>query len=297
MEPRYLIEKENGVILKNQKDFELEHIFECGQCFRWDKEPNGSYTGVAFGKILNISKTGDDIHFNHTSKKDFKEIWTSYFDLDTDYGIIKRKLSLEDEVMQQAVAFGQGIRILRQELWEALISFILSANNNIPRIKKIIQLLSQRYGQYLGTLGGKDYFTFPEAMVLKDVRKEELMSCNTGYRAAYIIKSAAQILQRLEEIEKLHESDWEGCHRWLLEFSGVGPKVANCVAFFALAKLEAFPVDVWIKRLMEHFYFKEETAAPNIEHFAQEKFGQYAGYAQQYLFYYGRTLGIGKGER
>ncbi len=297
MEQRNVIEKENGIILKNQQDFELSHIFDCGQCFRWEREPDGSYTGVAYGKILNVNKIGQEIHFNHTNQKDFEEIWTGYFDLNTDYSSIKQTLAKEDAVMEQAVAFGGGIRILRQDFWEALISFILSANNNIPRIKKIIGLISQRYGQYLGTFEGKDYYSFPEAAVLKEVSKEELMACNTGYRAGYIIAAAAQLLQRQTEIDRLQEADWENCHRWLMEFTGVGPKVANCIAFFSMSKLEAFPVDVWIKRLMEHFYFKEEKPAPYIERYAKTKFGQYAGYAQQYLFYYGRSLGIGKGER
>lgn len=297
MEQRNVIEKENGIILKNQQDFELSHIFDCGQCFRWEREPDGSYTGVAYGKILNVNKIGQEIHFNHTNQKDFEEIWTGYFDLNTDYSSIKQTLAKEDAVMEQAVAFGGGIRILRQELWEALISFILSANNNIPRIKKIIGLISQRYGQYLGTFEGKDYYSFPEAAVLKEVSKAELVACNTGYRAGYIIAAAAQLLQRQTEIDRLQEADWENCHRWLMEFTGVGPKVANCIAFFSMSKLEAFPVDVWIKRLMEHFYFKEEKPAPYIERYAKTKFGQYAGYAQQYLFYYGRSLGIGKGER
>ncbi|GAB6086377.1 DNA-3-methyladenine glycosylase family protein [Alkaliphilus crotonatoxidans] len=297
MEQRNVIEKENGIILKNQQDFELSHIFDCGQCFRWEREPDGSYTGVAYGKILNVNKIGQEIHFNHTNQKDFEEIWTGYFDLNTDYASIKQTLAKEDAVMEQAVAFGGGIRILRQDFWEALISFILSANNNIPRIKKIIGLISQRYGQYLGTFEGKDYYSFPEAAVLKEVSKEELMACNTGYRAGYIIAAAAQLLQRQTEIDRLQEADWENCHRWLMEFTGVGPKVANCIAFFSMSKLEAFPVDVWIKRLMEHFYFKEEKPAPYIERYAKTKFGQYAGYAQQYLFYYGRSLGIGKGER
>lgn len=291
-----ILQKNDRIIVKNMVDFEISHIFDCGQCFRWDKETDDSYTGVAFGRVLNVKKEGNDVILNNTNLDDFHNIWTSYFDFKTDYTSIKNHLKGEDEVMKQAVEYGHGIRILRQEFWETLISFIISANNNIPRIKKIIQLISERYGQPLGEYKGKLYYAFPTPEALSSLSKDELISCNTGYRAGYIINSAAQFLEESFDVQLLNQWEGEQCHKRLLEFSGVGPKVANCIAFFSLAKLEAFPVDVWIKRLMEYFYFKEPTTAKDIEKYAREKFGQYAGYAQQYLFYYGRELELGKGD-
>lgn len=285
----------NGILVAGLQDFCLAHIFECGQCFRWDREADGSYTGVALNRVVNLKETEAGLRLIGTTHEEFMNLWVPYFDLNTDYGAIKGFLTKEDPVMAQAVAFGSGIRILRQEFWETLASFIISANNNIPRIKGIIGQLSRKYGQPLGSFQGKTYYSFPEPEVLAELSKEELLACNTGYRANYLIKAARQILDGTVSLEDLGEASFDAVHQRLMEFSGVGPKVANCVAFFALGKLEAFPVDVWIKRLMEHFYFGENRSEKEIEAYARSKYGKYAGYAQQYLFFYGREQGIGKG--
>nr|WP_204402675.1 DNA glycosylase [Alkaliphilus hydrothermalis] len=292
-----LLEMDNKVILEGAVDFEPKHVFECGQCFRWDQARDGSYTGVAYNRILNVKKEDNKIVFDNTNLKDFQNIWTEYFDLSTNYTDIKSRLIKEDPVMMEATEFGGGIRILRQELWETIVSFIISANNNIPRIKKIVNLLSERYGDLIGTYEGKKYYSFPRPEVLAKLTKEEVMDCNTGYRAAYIIGTAQEFAERNLQMEDFLNPKEGDYHKKLLELKGVGPKVANCIAFFSLGKLEAFPIDVWVKRLMEHFYFKIETPGGEIQRFAKEKFGQHAGYAQQYLFYYGRELGIGKGDK
>ncbi|WP_026478929.1 DNA-3-methyladenine glycosylase family protein [Alkaliphilus transvaalensis] len=292
-----MIERDNSVILINAEDFEPKHIFECGQCFRWDQEADGSYTGVAFNRVINVKKENNEIIIDNTNKKDFEEIWTSYFDLETNYGAIKDRLVIDDPVMKQATTFGSGIRILRQDLWETVISFIISANNNIPRIKKIVNSMSEKYGDFIGTYKGKNYYSFPKPEVIAQLTKDSLMSCNTGYRAAYIINTAIQVSDNgliVGDYQNPADGDYL---KKLMELNGVGPKVANCIAFFSLGKLEAFPIDVWVKRLMEHFYFCQETPGGEIQRFAKEKFGQHAGYAQQYLFYYGRELGIGKGDK
>ncbi|ABW19982.1 DNA-3-methyladenine glycosylase family protein [Alkaliphilus oremlandii] len=289
-----IVERDQEILVKNLQDFDPKHIFECGQCFRWDKEQDGSYTGVAFGKVLNVKKEEDNVIFKHSNKEEFHKIWIPYFDLDKDYGKIKAALIKEDEIMKSAADLGNGIRILQQDSWETLISFIISSNNNIPRIKKAVNLISERFGLYLGEYDGKKQYSFPEPEVVCALSNEELTSCGVGYRAKYIIDTAKAVVEKnilLDELKKLDSSD---CFEALLQFNGVGPKVANCILFFAMGKVDAFPVDVWVKRVMEHFYFKKDTPNKEIERFAKEKFGEYAGYGQQYLFYYAREAGIGK---
>ncbi|SCY73205.1 DNA-3-methyladenine glycosylase family protein [Alkaliphilus peptidifermentans] len=286
----------NKIIVKNVKDFELKDIFECGQCFRWRKEDDNSYTGVAYNKLLNINKIDEDIHLLNTNPIDFEEIWINYFDLNTDYAIIKKNLIKKDDVMKRATSFGNGIRILKQEPWETIVSFIVSANNNIPRIMKAIELLCSKYGEEIGSFNGKLYYSFPRPEIIAKLKPEDLSACNMGYRGPYIIKTANQVLSNPNLIPMLRAQNTDHCRKGLIDFSGVGPKVANCIAFFAFGKLDAFPVDVWVKRLMEYFYFHSEMKPKEIEDFAKNQYGSYAGYAQQYLFYYGRELGIGKGD-
>lgn len=289
-----IIEKQNAVILKNMKDFELKHIFECGQCFRWDLQEDHSYTGVAFRRVINVRIEEDQIIFDHTNIDDFNHIWFDYFDLSKDYGKIKEDLSKDDDIMKSATAFGYGIRILQQDPWETLISFIISSNNSIHRIKKSVRLLSERFGERIGEYGGITYYSFPSPQAIYHLTQEDLEACGVGYRAKYILSTARAIVDENISLEGFKEMDTEHCFKALLQFTGVGPKVANCILLFAMGKLEAFPVDVWVKRVMEHFYFHQDTPNKKIEEFAREKFGQYGGYAQQYLFYYARELGIGK---
>ncbi|SES87511.1 N-glycosylase/DNA lyase [Natronincola peptidivorans] len=286
--------KDNEVIIMKGKDFEPAHIFQCGQCFRWYKESDDSYTGIVQNKALNVGKIDGNIIFKNTNKEDFLDIWMDYFDLKTDYDEIKKKISRKDPIMQNAVSFGEGIRILKQEPWETLISFIISSNNNIPRIKASIEKLSEEYGEYLGVYCGKKRFGFPKPEVLAALSVEKIAACGTGYRASYIKSTAAAIAKAPTALETIKSLDIENCQRRLMEYQGVGPKVAQCILFFSMGKMEAFPVDVWVKRVMEHFYFHKETPASVIQQFAWEKYGGFAGYAQQYLFYYAREQGIGK---
>lgn len=149
---------ENGIILEGLEDFEPAHVFDCGQCFRWLRQEDGSYTGVAMGRVINVSKKGNNIHIDNTNLEDFENIWYEYFDLGRDYGALKKKLAKMDENLKKAVEFGPGIRILKQDGWEMLISFIISSNNRIPMIQRAINNISERYGRKIGTYRGKDYY-------------------------------------------------------------------------------------------------------------------------------------------
>jgi N-glycosylase/DNA lyase len=266
-------------------DFHPDHTLDCGQCFRWTKEPDDSYTGIVSGRIVNLtflsgqSPLTGTIVLENAEEAD-RDFWFDYFDLNTDYGIIKKSLSDADSIVAQAIAFGGGMRILRQEPWETLVSFILSANNNIPRIKKCVESLALHFGEEVGTYRGKTYYNLPTAEVLASLSPEELDVCKLGYRAKYLISTANEIKYR--GIETL-----EDC---IHSLSGVGPKVANCILLFSLAKLHRFPIDVWVRKVMHELYGFEEKDTKAMTAFADRVFGPYAGIAQQYLFYYMRSL-------
>ncbi|MBS4538081.1 8-oxoguanine DNA glycosylase [Clostridium sp. D2Q-11] len=288
-----LIEKDNRIILKDVKNFEPKHIFECGQCFRWNREEDGSYTGVAYGKVLNVDKEGNDVIFSNTNKEDFEKIWYNYFDLGRDYDEIKLKLS-KDETLRKAIEFGEGIRILRQDEWEILISFITSANNRIPMIKRALETLSERYGDFIEEYNGKKYYSFPTAEALNHLSVDDIKSCYTGFRGKYILSAANIVDNREIDIYAIKNVSTEDARKDLILFPGVGPKVADCIMLFSMNKPDAFPIDVWVKRVMEYFYLDEDTKLKDIQKYSQNRFGELAGFAQQYLFYYARELGIGK---
>lgn len=278
----------NGVLLRDVEHFEPEHIFECGQCFRWNRQEDGSYLGVAMGRVLRVRRTGEGILFEGTNMEDFQEIWIKYFDMKRDYGRIKEVLS-RDPVLEKAVKFGYGMRILRQDVWETLISFIISANNNIPRIKRTIEKLCRCFGEKV-EYNGEIYYLFPSPEKLVHAKEEDILNCGCGYRARYIA-SAARVVARGEmDIYAIENLDTHAGRQNLLRLQGVGPKIADCILLFSMGKYDAFPVDVWVKRVMEYFYLGKDTSLKAVQGFASRRFGRLAGFAQQYLFYYARGL-------
>ena len=279
--------KEQIFILENFKSFEPKHIFECGQCFRWNIEQDGSYTGVFGNNVLNVKKDGDKIIFKGLTEQNIIKVCTEYFDLDTNYDLIKNELSNIDDFLKTSIEYGEGIRILKQDLWETIISFIISANNNIPRIKGIIERISQKYGNQIEWNGSK-YYTFPTVKQLSKASVEELRELGLGFRDKRV-HDTTQIFMKnemtLEEFE--NEKDLELLKEKLLTLPGVGGKVADCILLFSLGKIEAFPVDTWIKKVMNELYV-DSTNITKINQYATQRFGEYAGIAQQYLFYYKR---------
>ncbi|WP_432662814.1 DNA glycosylase [Wukongibacter baidiensis] len=287
-------EIQNGVMLEDVKDFELPHIFECGQCFRWNKQEDGSYTGVALGRVINLKKEDNNVYIDNTTRDEFMNIWHNYFDLARNYGEIKERLGKLDETMKTSVEFGYGIRILKQDEWETLVSFIVSANNRIPMIKRAIEALSENYGEFIGEYKGKKYFSFPKPEVLNNLNIEDIQFSGIGFRAKYILSAAKLVATKEIDIYNLKGVDTDEAREQLILFPGIGPKVSDCIMFFSMDKDDAFPIDVWVKRVMEYFYVPEGTSLKKIQSFAQEKFGSIAGFAQQYLFYYARELKIGR---
>ncbi len=290
-----IIERDNQIILEGiSEDFEPQHVFDCGQCFRWLREEDGSYTGVVQGRVINVKKENDLIIFDNTNKEDFENIWFDYFDLGRNYTEIKNELKVMDEYLDKATEFGQGIRILQQDGWEMLISFIISANNRILMIQRAINNLSERYGKFIGEYRGKKYYAFPTPQELSQVSVEDIRACQTGFRDKYIKSVVDYVSENNVDILSYRKLNTDECIKELVKFNGVGPKVADCIALFGMQKYDTFPVDVWVKRVMEEFYVEDNLSLPKIRKFALEKFGDLAGFAQQYLFYYARELGIGR---
>lgn len=300
MDFNYIEDFKDGIVIKDVRNFELPHIFDCGQCFRWKREENGNYIGVALGKVIEVEKRNNDVLLYNTSQKDFKEIWADYFDLYRDYDEIKNILG-KDPILKKAVEFGRGIRLLKQDPFELIISFIISANNRIPMIKKAIKNISEKWGEPI-EYKEKTYYSFPKLDRLKEASLEELASCGTGFRNKYIVDTVQKIYcngtegqQNYDESYDIHwirMQEAEVCHRELQKFMGIGPKVADCIMLFSMQKYSAFPVDVWVKRAMNHFYLAPDVSLKKIRDFGIDKFGQLSGFAQQYLFYYARENSI-----
>jgi len=285
--------KEQKYIINKIESFELRDIFECGQCFRWNIEEDGSYTGIFRNNVVNVKKENETITFQGICENDIKSEIEDYFDLKRDYTKIKEELSKIDANMKTSVEYGKGIRILNQDLWETIISFIISANNNIPRIKGIIERLSKQYGKPI-KWNNNTYYTFPTPEELKDATVEEYRKLGLGFRDIRLYETTKMIIEKQVDLEKLEmEKDTIKVREELLKLSGVGPKVADCILLFStLKRLEVFPIDVWVRRVMNDLYIKEpdetKISKTKIEKLAQEKFGDIAGLAQQYLFYWRR---------
>lgn len=276
----------NNLIVTGLKDFNLKHIFECGQCFRFNEIEKNTYLGIAKGNALCISQDSESITLYETTEEDFKNIWYEYFDLGRDYGEIKKRLSF-DPIMENAISYGDGIRILNQDLWETVISFIISASNNIPRIKGIIERFCTSFGREINYMG-QTYYSFPDIGTIAKLSKEDLSVIRAGYRDKYIMDAAQKFQNGQINDGYIRSLTTPEAKKMLLTINGVGEKVCNCILLFGLQRVDSFPIDVWIKRIVEKLYFGEEQNIPTIAEFAKKHFGDIGGFAQQYLFFYAR---------
>ena len=276
--------------------FELKDIFECGQCFRWNIEENGSYTGVIKNCVLNVEKQGEKIVFTgnylNGNQEEFEKLIVEYFDLERDYSEIKQELSKVDNNIKESIKTGNGIRLLNQDLWETIISFIISANNNIPRIKGIIERLSKNYGERI-VWNNKDYYTFPSSKELSKASVEDLRKLGLGFRDQRVFETTKLINTNQFDLKKLYQLNTEEARELLLTLPGVGPKVADCILLFSdLKRMDVFPIDVWVRRVMNELYIhnidENKVNKKEIQKIANEKFGNLQGIAQQYLFYWKR---------
>lgn len=281
-------ENNGAIIVTELTDFNIKETLECGQCFRFEKLNEMHYKIIAMDRILYIKQDEKEVIFYPCSLDDFEKIWINYFDFNTDYAEIKRSIS-NDEIIKKATEYAGGIRILNQDRFECLLSFIISQNNNIPRIKGIIANMSKKYGTKL-----ENDYLFPSLEQLKNVTVDELMELRMGFRAKYIYDCIQKLCSGDVDIYNIDLLTTDELLKNLLVIKGVGQKVADCTMLFSMNRREVFPTDVWVKRVMQELYFDgNETDIKAIHSFAKNKWGNLAGYAQQYLFYYARSLKIG----
>lgn len=265
-----IVYEKNAIRIKNVKNFDLAQTLDCGQAFRWSVNDKGVWSGVAFGKYIELYNDNGDIIITGSSERDFSDFWSDYFDLPRDYSAVIDSFS-SNETLRLAASFASGIRILRQEPFEALCSFIISQNNNIPRIKGIISRLCENFGDPV-----KETYSFPSAEKLASLSVEDLAPIRSGFRAKYIIDAARKVSSGEIDLDSLKNLSYDEAQSVLLKIKGVGPKVADCALLYGCGHIEAFPKDVWIKRAINEYFGGE---IPECTKGA-------AGIAQQYIFYY-----------
>ncbi len=273
-----MTETERGILLREAGEdrFDPDLTFFCGQCFRW-REENGAYLGVAGGKVGRLLKTEDGLLLQEETPGDFQSFWKSYFDLEEDYSLLRQDLLSRCPALTEAAGELRGIRILRQEPWEALCSFIISQNNHIPRIRGIVERLCETFGEPL--LEG--LFSFPSPQALANRSVQELSPLRAGFRAEYLLDAARKVSEGKVDLSALPTLSLEEARARLMTIRGVGPKVAECTLLYGLHFLQAFPVDVWMKKAL---------AGP-FSGLRPEDLGPYAGLAQQWIFHFTRTAG------
>lgn len=289
-----VISLDNNIIIKNIEDFDLKETLECGQCFHFlnteESDNNYTYLISSFNRGLKIEQKNGDLIFHDTTVDEYNSIWKEYFDLDRDYKSIKKEIGDASPELRDIIEKNSGIRLLNQDFFETLISFIISQNNQIPRIKKLVNDISEKWGSksfsYIDNI-----YNFPDAGTMDKVTEEELRELKTGFRAPYIVDAVSRFNSGEINEEELRHADTAECEKKLCIIRGVGNKVANCVMLFSLGKRDSFPIDVWMKRVLEQVYFNgEEKSKEYLFDFSKDKFGSLGGYAQQYLFAFARGI-------
>ena len=280
------------MVKKAIENFNISQICDSGQCFRMtpiyknsDHVPGEVRMKViAFDRYLEIHQTGKDCVFN-CSEEEFEEFWKVYFDLETDYSVYMSRINPNDKYLMNAAACGSGMRILRQDLWEMIVSFLISQQNNIPRIRKCIENICREYGEKKINENGEEYFAFPKTEVLAELDEDALKACNLGYRSKYVVRSARSIVNGEVNLDEIREMPYKKAREELLKLFGVGVKVADCICLFALHHLQAFPVDTHIHQAMETHYKRG---------FPKRRYKGIEGVLQQYIFYYELNFSPGK---
>lgn len=272
--------EDNKMIIRGIEHFSLEQCLFCGQAFRWKHKDRG-YEGIALGRYIYAEQEGTTVTLTGVEEKSGPD-FIRYFDLERDYGAIK-EFYAHDKFLRQGMEYAGGIRVLRQPPFETLISFIISAFNNVARISRIINTICERYGKPLGN----GFFDFPQPKALASLTACDIEACGSGYRAPFIVETAKMVRDGFD-LEALRDMPYTQARKELVKFPGVGPKVADCVALYSLGFTQAFPADVWMKRVLCGIYGFRGGDKKLLE-FVENKFGINAGIAQQYLFHYARN--------
>ena len=269
------------------KCLNLQYTLECGQCFRWKRAQECDakrYIGVIKDRVIDIEQRGNRIIVNSNNEENLEKVVREYFDLDTDYEDIEKRIVKIDDNIYKSVKNTTGIRILHQDLFETIISYIISANNNIKRISKSIDKISEMFGEEI-KYDNESYYLFPTLEQLSKATVEDLLSCGVGFRAKYIKNTVNELITDKSLLVNMPNMSTEMAREVLMSFSGVGPKVSDCILLFSLKKSEVFPIDVWVKRVMEKLYFRHNVSMKQIAQYANSSFGKDAGIVQQHLFY------------
>ncbi len=268
----------------NVECFNLKYTLECGQCFRWECLDDNTYIGVIEDRVIKIKQEENKILVWSSLLDNLKEVVMEYFDLNKDYTTLEKEIAKMDKDIDESLKYSSGIHILNQPLFETIISYIISANNNIKRISRSVKDISKKYGKMV-VFENNEYYLFPTLEELANVTIDELLECGTGFRARYIKNVVNYFLDNNEFLANIKDMDTETAKKTLMSLMGVGPKVADCILLFSLKRGEVFPIDVWVKRIMEKLYFKGNVSIKEISEFAKDKFGEYAGIIQQHLFH------------
>lgn len=264
------------MVKRTIRNFSLAQICESGQCFRMRVEGDNTYSVIAGERYLKIEQVKEECIF-HCGETEFEEFWNTYFDLEDDYQAYIGQVQPKDVYLKNAAEFGSGIRILRQDLWEMIVSFLISQQNNIVRIRRCIDNICERYGEERVNASGERYFSFPKPEALAVLEEDALMECNLGYRSKYVVRTAKSIVSGEVCLDEIRQLPYGQAKEELLKLYGVGEKVADCICLFALHHLQAFPIDTHINQALQQHYKKG---------FPKRRYKGFEGVMQQYIFYY-----------
>ncbi len=268
----------------NVECFNLKYTLECGQCFRWECIEDNTYIGVIEDRVIKIKQQGNKLLIWSSLTTNLEQAVSKYFDLNKDYSFLEKEIAKIDKNVEESLKYSSGIRILNQPLFETIISYIISANNNIKRISRSVKDISRKYGKKV-LFENNEYYLFPTLEEIANITIDDLLECGTGFRARYIKNVINYFLDNKSFLMNLENMDTENARKSLMSLMGIGPKVADCILLFSLKRGEVFPIDVWVKRIMEKLYFKDNTSIKEISEYAKDKFGKYAGIVQQHLFH------------
>lgn len=283
-----IIADKTCIVIEEIEHFDLKQTLECGQCFRYECISDNEYLVIAKNRTLHIKQEDNILFFYNSTMEEVQSIWCPYFDLNRDYGTIKKWLNERDNLIGEAIEQKSGVRILNQEFFEMLITFIISQNKQIPHIMQIVERISERFGEYIGEWNGKKYYSFPTPEVLSKATEQDFLDMKAGFRAKYLVDACRKVVSQELCENELRQMNYGEALEKIQIVKGIGEKVGNCILLFGLGRREAFPIDVWMIRILERLYFDEPVKKDEMQAFAKEHFGEYGGYAQQYLFYYAR---------
>lgn len=271
-----MIERREDMVRRTIDNFNLSQICESGQCFRMKAKDDHTYSIIAGGRYLEVEQQAEECVF-HCGEAEFEEFWKTYFDIEDDYRFYIEQINPKDCYLKNAAEFGYGIRILQQDLWEMIVSFLISQQNNIVRIRRCIENICKQYGEERVNVYGEIYHTFPGPETLAVLEEDALKECNLGYRSKYVVRTAKSIVSKEVKLEEIRNMPYKQAKEELLKLFGVGEKVADCICLFALHHLQAFPVDTHINQALQQHYKRG---------FPKRRYKGFEGVLQQYIFYY-----------